>query len=201
MKPARFIKLHMKNITDYFNNGKECDILFDKESAMREYINDENMSYRKLSSKYGVSYSTIAKTAKQEDWFKKRKENSLKKLILNQNGNSEEKLSLLKKSSDKSVEALYSMVNDYEVLSINDLKNISSILKTLTAIQRDLYDLPTLKDENSIRISNEKLKLVRAKIETGGDDEKDSCGVVLIPFINDEEDENEEVVFEGEEVV
>ncbi|MBR3737526.1 MAG: hypothetical protein IKN26_02195 [Eubacterium sp.] len=191
----------MKNITDYFNNRKECDILFDKESAMREYINDENMSYRKLSSKYGVSYSTIAKTAKQEDWFKKRKENSLKKLILNQNGNSEEKLSLLKKSSDKSVEALYSMVNDYEVLSINDLKNISSILKTLTAIQRDLYDLPTLKDENSIRISNEKLKLVRAKIETGGDDEKDSCGVVLIPFINDEEDENEEVVFEGEEVV
>ena len=159
---------------------------FDSNAAMKEYIENKNMSYKKLAEKYGVSYSAVSKAAKEGEWVKKRRAFS------ETEGN---KLSLLQKSSDKSIEALYSMVKDYDVLSINDLKNISSILKALTAIQRDLYDLPTLKDENSIRLSNERLKLVRAKITSGEDENCDETGVVLIPFL-DEEDEGEEVVYE-----
>ena len=173
-------------------------MIFDINAAEKEYIGDKNMSYKKLAEKYGVSYSSVSKAAKRGEWFKKRKAKLLKEKAENEAQSN--KLFLLQKSSDKSIEALYSMVKDYDVLSINDLKNISSILKALTAIQRDLYDLPTLKDENSIRISNERLKLVRAKIPSGEAEDEGETGVVLIPFL-DEEEENEEVVYEGEEIV
>ena len=171
---------------------------FDINAAEKEYISDKNMSYKKLAEKYGVSYSAVSKAAKAGKWVLKRRASLLKAKA--ENASQGNKLYLLQKSSDKSIEALYSMVKDYDVLSINDLKNISSILKALTAIQRDLYDLPTLKEENSIRISNERLKLVRAKISSGETEDESETGVVLIPFL-DEEEESEEIVYEGEEIV
>ena len=166
---------------------------FDKIAAMKEYINDDNITYRRLAEKYGVAYSVIAKEAKKGEWVNKRKNKSE---ILN---SSSDKLSLLQKAADKSIQSLYSKLYEEE-LSINDIKNISTILKTLTAVQRDLNDLPTYKEQNSVRISNERLQLVKAKITSGGD-EKSETGVVLIPFLDEEDEDNDEVVYEGEESV
>ncbi len=165
---------------------------FDINSAMNEYINNPDMSYKKLALKYGVAYSVIAKEAKKNEWVKKRKKN------MNSDLSKDKKLSILQKATDKSIQSLYSKLYEEE-LSINDIKNISTILKTLTAVQRDLNDLPTYKEQNSVRISNERLQLVKAKISSSGD-ESSETGVVLIPFL-DEEDEDEDVVYEGEESV
>ncbi|MBQ9531139.1 MAG: hypothetical protein IJR70_03595 [Eubacterium sp.] len=165
---------------------------FDSNAAMNEYISDNSMTYKKLAEKYGVKYSVIAKQAKENEWVKKRKQRTeCEECKAN-------KLSILQKAADKSIQSLYAKLYEEE-LSINDIKNISTILKTLTAVQRDLYGLPTFKEENSVRLSNERLKLVKAKITSSEDDDKET-GVVLIPFL-DEEDENEEVVYEGEENV
>ena len=163
------------------------NMIFDCDEAMREYINDEKMSYRKLAEKFKVPYSVIAKEARKNQWVKKRK---LKSEADNENSN---KLSTLQKAADRSIQSLYSKLYE-EDLSINDIKNISTILKTLTAVQRDLNDLPTYKEENSVRISNERLKLVQAKITSGADNETET-GVVFIPLI-DEESDDEEVVYE-----
>ena len=141
---ARFTEWLMRNME------------FNSNAAMQEYVSDLSQSYKSIADKYKVPLSRVKKIAKEEQWVKKRNE---KKESDSQTG----KLSLLKKTSDRAISALFNTLSDYELLSINDLKNISSILKTLTAVQRDLNDLPTYKEENTIRISNERLSLVRAK--------------------------------------
>jgi len=165
---------------------------FNSESAMREYIENPSMTYRKIAEKYCVSLSAVQRAAKSSEWVKQRNEKYV--------GNCKDKLMLLKNASDRAIEALYNSLADYELLSINDLKNISSILKTLTGVQRDLNDLPNYKEENTIRISNERLQIVRAKISSSGSDDENETGVVLIPFL-DEENEEDNVVFEREEDV
>lgn len=170
-------------------------IIFDEKKAMQEYISDTSVSYRKLAKKYGVPVSRIVKLAKRDGWVEKRKQLFIKNDTDNDDN---KKLSLLQKACEKSIEALYSKLDDE--LSINDIKNISVILKTLTGVQRDLNDLPTFKEKNSIRLSNERMQLVRAKIATG-DEEENETGVVLIPFLDEEKEEEENVVFEGEENV
>ena len=149
-------------------------------AAMNDYINDEKMSYRKLAKKYSLSYGAIAKAAREGQWVQKRRLH-----LLQNSDENNDKLSLLKKTADCAIEKLYSRLWDEEP-SINDLKNISSVLKTLTAVQRDLNYLPTYKEENTIRISNERLKLVR----TGADceAEENETGIVLIPWLEEEEE-------------
>ena len=161
---------------------------------MQEYIENSHMTYKKLAEKYGVSASAIGKLSRKEKWMARRKEYQLKQLAneLTQG----DKLYLLKKSSDKAIEALFNSLSGYEELSINELKNVSAILKTLTAVQRDLNNLPTFKEENSLIISKERLQLVRERI-SGGEDGDDATGIVYIPFTDEEDDEN--VVYEGDE--
>ncbi|MBE6741528.1 MAG: hypothetical protein E7570_04405 [Ruminococcaceae bacterium] len=157
---------------------------FNAESAMADYIKDETMSYRRLAKKYSVSYSTIAKAAKQGEWIKKRKQGEIRKKLESSDNN--DKLCILKKTADTAIEMLYGKLWEGEP-SINDLKNISSVLKTLTAVQRDLNYLPTFKEENTIRISNERLKLVRTGVKC--DEEESETGIVLIPWLDEEEEE------------
>ena len=168
-------------------------MMFNSDKAMAEYVSNPKLSYRSIAEKYNVSLSVVKKAAKEQEWFKKRKEAKLLE-------SEKEKLSLLRKSANRAIEALYSSLSDYELLSINDLKNISSILKTLTAVQRDLNDLPTYKEENTIRISDERLQLVRAKITSKGEDES-KTGVVFIPFLDEEDEDDESVIVEGEDDV
>jgi hypothetical protein len=99
-----------------------------------------------------------------------------------------EKLELLRKSSDRAIEALYSNLYSLDELSITELKNVSTILKTLTAVQRDLNNLPTFKEENTLKMSEERLKIVREKMTTVGDAENES-GIVFMPLAEDEEGE------------
>ena len=171
--------------------------MIDLSAAKQDYVCDKSLSYKKLAEKYGAPLSLISRVARREEWVKKREEHM-------QNGfasvsESVDKLHLLKRASDKAIEALYSKLCDYCDLSINDLKNLSAILKTLTGVQRDLNNLPTFKEENSILLSKERLQLVRARISS--DDGEDSeTGVVFIPFL-DEEEEGEAFVTEGEDDV
>ncbi len=162
--------------------------MFDSNAAMLDYISDKKQSYKSIAKKYDVSLSVVKKCAKEDCWVKKRRDNMLKE-------SEKEKLSLLRKSANRAIEGLYASLEDFSLLSINDLKNISTILKTLTAVQRDLNNLPTYKEENTIRISDERLKLVKAKI-TSKDDEESETGVVFIPFLDDEE---EGLLNEGED--
>lgn len=99
-----------------------------------------------------------------------------------------EKLELLRKSSDKAIEALYGSLYTLDELSINELKNVATILKTLTAVQRDLNNLPTFKEENTLKISEERLQIVREKMTTLGDAEGES-GIVFMPLAEDENGE------------
>ncbi len=170
--------------------------MFDKAAAMQEYIKNSNMTYKRLAEKYGVSASSIGIVSRKENWKEKRREYQKKHGA--ENSLCSDKLALLKKSSDKAIEALYGCLDGYEELSINELKNVSAILKTLTAVQRDLNNLPTFKEENNIRITNERLKLVRERI-ISADENEDECGIVFIPFADEEDDES--VVYEGDEDV
>ena len=165
------------------------NMTFNSNAAMQDYVSDPKESYKSIAKKYNVSLSLVKKHAKEEGWVKKRREAKLLE-------NEKEKLSLLRKAANRAIEALYSSLSDYELLSINDLKNISSILKTLTGVQRDLNNLPTYKEENTIRLSDERLQLVRAKITSKGEEESET-GVVFIPFLDD--DEKDESIIEEEE--
>lgn len=49
-------------------------IRYDWTAIKHEYVTDPKASLRKLSEKYGVSYTTIAKKSKADNWFATRKE-------------------------------------------------------------------------------------------------------------------------------
>ena len=176
---------------------------FDSASAMQEYIADGSMSYAKIAKKYGVSPSKIGTLARKEGWVRKRAEHMFG--ICPEGGGDDEKradikLSLLRKSADKTIEELYAFLSEYEKPGLNELKNAATVLKTLTAVQRDLNNLPTYKEENSIYISREKLQLVRDKITFDSDSESET-GIALIPFAEEDFEDDENVIYEGEEDV
>ena len=172
---------------------------FDVQKAGQEYICDSSLSYRELAKKYGVSLSTIYKASKEGKWIEKRKgfiKNQTDETKEKDNSQNDEKLSKLCIATDKTIECVDEYLNSSEDISVNELKNIASILKTLTSVQRDLNGILTVKEQSSLTISKQRLKLAMERIG-GEDDIKGETGVVFIPFLADEETDN--IFTEGEE--
>lgn len=184
-----FLKYLLKE-GDYI--GKQ---LYDYSQAETEYVTTK-CSYAFLSDKYAIPLSSITKYAKEHCWREKRKkhcENVAAKSsekIASQQAN---KMASLINASDRAAKAIESALADGEQLyryvvtentgdfsqktseytfrkmDTKALRDIVSSLKDLTAVIRNLNEIPTEAEKEARKIAKERLRLDKKKAESGAD--------------------------------
>ena len=152
-----------------------------------EYIAD-GISLRKLSEKYGVSFSTIQKKSMEEKWgnLRKKSRTKVEEKIIESVSNKKAKNAVdIIDVADKLLGKISEML-DMEVYNTQNIKNLTSALKDLKEIKGFKSEADKL--EQTARIA----KLQR---EAGIGDEGESGGVIVLPDANapliDEEDGGE----------
>ena len=147
-----------------------------------EYISDPKASYRNLAKKYGVSFDTLKKMAKREDWPGLRTQAThtaatqiLSVCVAQEVSQAEKIIQATDQICDRMIEALASM----------DISNATAVRQMALALKdiREIYNLNKTqmdKDEQQARIDTLKFK---AHVS---DDDETETGVVLLPVIEGE---------------
>lgn len=82
----------------------------------------------------------------------------------------------------------YQRVLDVESkkLDTRSLKDLVTILKDLTAMTRELYDLPTAAQDEQRKIALARLEMDKKKADAERADDEDETGVILLPTVMEE---------------
>lgn len=150
------------------------------------------ISLRKLSEKYGVSFSTIQKKSMEEKWGELRKKSRRKteeKIIDSVSSQEADKAVNIIDVADKLVEKIYEMLSA-------DVTNAQSI-KSLTSALRDLKEIKGYKSEMDLKEQEARIAKLQREAEIGNQDDGKPSGIVLLPAVPDkltppsEEDDDE----------
>lgn len=133
-----------------------------------EYITTD-ISYRKMSAKYGIPMNTIVHAAKTAEWTKERKryrEKVVSKTLRKVSELESNKLAKLVRVSDNLDELIEQVMEaKKEELSTQDVRNLALTIKDAISIKRNVYHLPTLSEAETFEIARERLALDRKKWE------------------------------------
>lgn len=163
---------------------------FNAKKAEHDYITDNSMSYRKLAEKYEVSKATICRYATKNNWAEKKKQYETKLVQTATEKTLEkeaDKLSTLRTATDTAIDVVDRFITEFAEQTEGDgwkyknFKDCVTMLKELTALQRNLHGILTKQEEIALNTDSG---------ETG------ETGIVFIPALAPEETEN--VVIEGE---
>lgn len=142
-----------------------------------EYITDEEMSYRKLAKKHGVSESTLYKRAKSESWHEaklKHRQTTVAKAVAVVEKDQEKRLSRLLIVTDKLLDKIERLV---ENLSEGDLIVDKKGLKDLTGAIKDIKDIQSVKSKIDLQEQQARIDKLRKDAEK---EEKDTEIKVVI---------------------
>lgn len=167
-------------------------------------VND--LSYRQIAEKYGISESTVARHGKKNDWPEKRQQfaskvhtRALQKIASRRAGKEARALSKVEELLEKLLGQLGGALEDDKqlyrhiittstkgqkqvVLKKMDTKaarDMAATMQTLTDTLRTIGGLMTARDEFAVEIEAAKLELEREKIAKGAEDDGES-GVVIL---------------------
>lgn len=163
---------------------------FNTKKAEHDYITDNSMSYRKLAEKYEVSKATICRYATKNNWAEKREQYETKfvRTVTEKTLEKEaDKLSTLRTATDTAIDVVDRFITEFaeqtegDIWKYKNFKDCVSMLKELTALQRNLHGILTKQEELALDTDSD---------ETG------ETGIVLIPEVAPEATEN--VVIERE---
>lgn len=177
-----------------------------------------DMSQKELAESMGVSYSTLAKMATANKWSEKRKkfrQKAAKKGLERAGARISRKLSKLANGTELLIDAALKALGDPEQfyryvvtngtgegcsvtteeifgkLDAKALKDVTSSLRDLLAMRRDLFGLPTHGETVAETIAREKLELEKRKLEHElSDGEDGESGVIFIPERSGGQDDN-----------
>lgn len=174
-----------------------------------EYVTSE-VSYRTLADKYHISRNVLMKHGKDESWVEARnqyKAELLAKTVEKVTDDKSDKLAVIAKCADKMGTAIEKAMNDSDqffrhmteegVEFVNNkidskaVKEMTSAIKELTQIFRDVYNIPTEQQNVSLQLARERLEIERRNSEKEDLEYGVSAGVVLIPPVDEEDDEEE----------
>ncbi len=133
----------------------------------QEYISVEDTSYRKLATKYGVSISTLSKTAGREKWpelkeaARQESNRRIIKVVANRNKKRMEKLQNV---ADKVLRGIESIVD--EALNGEGAQLDKTTLKQITGALKDLKEIHGLKSEHDTREQKARIKKLERDAET-----------------------------------
>ncbi len=159
-----------------YDERKENSVDWKKIKA--EYIAG-GTSYRKLASKYGVSFSTLRNIAIREKWTELREQASNKSVtklvesIGEQNGTYKVSINNV---ADKLLDKIVDLLEALEVADSQTIKQCTSALK-------DIKDIKGLKSEIDLREQEARIDKLRKDAEINNKDDGKPCGVVLMPPI------------------
>ena len=134
-------------------------------------------SYRKLCEKYGVSLTTLHRTAKKENWVQLREQVENKtetKIVKN--------LSAKKaKTSEKIIDVADKLLD--KISSIIDLVEDTQGIKHLTSAIKDIKDIKGFKSDADIREQEARIRKLEMDAAFKEEDDDKPSGVVLMPPI------------------
>lgn len=174
-----------------------------------EYIT-EDISYRKLADKWGVSFRTLADHARKESWNKERNthrdnvtKQTVQKIAARQSSDGAYKLLRLQEAADSIGDVIASIFGDadqfhrhivedanysveervYKKVDTKAIKDLTGAMKDLAYVLRNVYDLPTKQEQVTLDNAAERLRIEKAKAEEGKEDTKE----ISVEFFSEEE--------------
>ena len=138
-------------------------------------------SYRKLAEKYGVSFTTLTRTAQREDWVGLRQQAediATTKIVDVVSHKEAEKAVNIIDVADKLLCKLSELM-DTVVIDTQSFKQLTSALK-------DLKEIKGYKSEADMREQEARIKKLQMEAAFREEDEDKPSGVVLIPAITEE---------------
>lgn len=181
-----------------------------------EYITTAT-SYRKLAQKYGVHYKAVSQKGKAEGWVALRDEyraKTITKTIEISSDREANRLARLMDTTSRAIDVTVQAFADaqqfnrylvevgpkdnretveqvFQKVDTKALKDLTAVLKDLTGLMRDFYNIPTPAQAETQRIAAERLALEQRKSAFASDDDDDETGVILMPPVLGDGDNNE----------
>ena len=138
-------------------------------------------SYRKLAEKYDVSFNTLKRRAKEEQWYELR-------------GQKEHKTTtkIVESLSDKDAEKAVDIIDVADKLlgKISELMDTMIVdtqsFKQLTSALKDLKDIKGYKSPKDLEEQEARIKKLQMEAAFREEDDDKPSGVVLMPAISEE---------------
>lgn len=138
---------------------------FDWEKIKTEYITDANSSYRKISEKYGVSFSTLKYRAKTEEWAELKEQfqhNVTTKTIDNEMKKQVDRRTRLLDVTDELLEKIEETVKG---LNSKSIVCDRYIVKQISGALKDIKEIQGIKSDMDIREQEAKIKNLEKQAE------------------------------------
>lgn len=180
------------------------------EEVKAEYVTTK-IGYRELADKYGISRRTVFARGKREGWVKEREKHRdavVARMVRNvqrkEASDGAKRLLQMRSAADGMTEVIAGAIEDVDqfrrhLVTVRDgdrtsteerlfdkvdtraVRDLMVAMRDLTAVLRDLYDLPSLVDREAREMALERLELERQKARLAtGEGEDDEGGVVIL---------------------
>lgn len=167
-------------------------------------VND--LSYRQIAEKYGISESTVARRGRKNSWPEKRQQfatkvhtRALQKIASRRAGKEAKAISKVEALAEQLVGKLEEAMQDdkqlyrhilttssraqqeqvLEKMDTKAVRDIAATMQTLADTLRTIGGLMTAREEFAVEMEAARLELERSKLDGNGGDEADS-GVVIL---------------------
>lgn len=162
---------------------------FDWDEIKSEYFSASHITLAALAEKYDITFAALKRRAVEQRWYDEKREH-LKQGQRQMEQEQSPVLSQKSKINDIAEKLLENIRQSCEVTDKpTSIYNLTSALKNLTAILRDVNEMPNWKDRESLELS--RLKLDAAKQKPGTEEE--GGGVVVLPDVRGSQGEQVEI--------
>ena len=158
-----------------------------------EYLTTDT-SYRKLCSKYGVSYKALSGRAKKENWVELRNQHDIdttSKILEADAVKTVDRYTRLMNVTDKVLDKLEAA---FDLLAAEDIATDKSGTRALIASLKDIKELQSLRSE--LDKQEQEARIAKLKRDSGEyEDNGEELGVFVLPAIQEltpPEDEGDE---------
>lgn len=174
----------------------------DWEQAKIDYITS-NMPYCEIARKYGITASMVNKIGAKEGWVQAREaycESVVQKTLEKTAQEQADKLASLKSSADKMGNIIDKILDSAEQFNLHQLYNgevvknekvdtkaireLTGAMKDLAAVIRDVYDIPTKKDNLAMEIAMQQIQ--------SREEDTNESGIIMIPEVEELEEPSDE---------
>lgn len=175
-----------------------------------EYITTD-ISQRKLAAKYNIPLSNITRRCKAEKWVEQReqyKSTVTAKAVEKTANKNANRLARLMATTTKAIDVAARAFDDeqqfnrylvetgpkdyretveqtFAKVDTKALRDLTTVLKDLTGLMREFYNIPTPAQAEAQRIAAERLAMEQRKSAFGSDDDDDETGVILLPPVKE----------------
>ena len=157
----------------------------DFEKLKSEYLSGKDVTLRSLSEKYGVSYPELKKKSAECGWAKQKRNNASGSRQKKSDSIQEQPRQTLSQTEkiNRIADKLLSNIEQGTELSEKPthIATLIGALKDVTAILRDINEIPNIKDRQKYELSKRKLDIESEKQSNSREDSE--SGVVVLPEV------------------